>query len=688
MERSAHSIVVVSLGDPLELRHTINSIIRSVTSADLPINTSILILDETKTLKDLYIVDDYSLPVVHAPAKLSAILAPIVSIIPEGELITLGWIKGCTTVLVSSNNPIIVRPELCLRWGEKEPSIIRQPRTLNPIYTIDEPFYGSSTSMHKDTFLDATKKIQNVSASLATGEPWQQYACTIVLKTAVFSRNHLSPSLNGNIQTFKDVSAPQPFEVAPSTTYVVTDALRIISSLKNTGRSLVIKCLRTTHLQNFAKRFAPISQQRPTLLPNWLIKEWEQLHRIDNRTFPSQHLLGTLQIHNEPSQTSRVLAHGYFNLIQSLQKNKYEYVIFAPWLIRGGADKFTIEYANTISMLRPNTSVLLITTIATPSEWLGKLNPSIDHCNFGNLTRGLSEYHRHQLLRALLLTGSVRILHIINSELAYDFVANHKTWLKQRSIKVVATSFSQEVTGAGQVLGYSHTHMPKVYETTSYITTDNQTVADIWHKDYGFNMAKIRIHHLPFPLTGSFAHRQSADRNSFKILWASRLSPEKLPQLVPGIGKIIEGQNMTIDMYGSPSLGGDGAFLNDLPSNVQYLGPFDGMDTLPLHSYDAFLYTSLFDGMPNTLLEVGCMGLPIVTSAVGGIPELIEDGKTGLLVSSSEDPQAYAAALVKLRDNPKLRVQLSGDLQEKIRQTYSQEQFEKSIEGMLSDLEL
>jgi glycosyltransferase involved in cell wall biosynthesis len=66
------------------------------------------------------------------------------------------------------------------------------------------------------------------------------------------------------------------------------------------------------------------------------------------------------------------------------------------------------------------------------------------------------------------------------------------------------------------------------------------------------------------------------------------------------------------------------------------------------------------DGIPNVLMEAMSTGLPVVGTAVSGIPELIEDGRSGLLVPQ-RDEGALAAALARLldpQDGPTLRAQL------------------------------
>jgi glycosyltransferase involved in cell wall biosynthesis len=63
------------------------------------------------------------------------------------------------------------------------------------------------------------------------------------------------------------------------------------------------------------------------------------------------------------------------------------------------------------------------------------------------------------------------------------------------------------------------------------------------------------------------------------------------------------------------------------------------------------------DPLPNAALEAAAAGCCVVASAHGGLTEIFEDGKTGLLVRP-EDPDALAAALGRLADDPGLRSRL------------------------------
>jgi glycosyltransferase involved in cell wall biosynthesis len=74
-------------------------------------------------------------------------------------------------------------------------------------------------------------------------------------------------------------------------------------------------------------------------------------------------------------------------------------------------------------------------------------------------------------------------------------------------------------------------------------------------------------------------------------------------------------------------------------------------DLLP--AFDLFAQPSLWEGFGVTVLEAMAAGLPVVASRVGGIPEIVRDGETGLLVPAG-DADALAAALLRLLEDPGL----------------------------------
>lgn len=91
-------------------------------------------------------------------------------------------------------------------------------------------------------------------------------------------------------------------------------------------------------------------------------------------------------------------------------------------------------------------------------------------------------------------------------------------------------------------------------------------------------------------------------------------------------------------------------------SAIQFVGHVDNVGDY-LAAFDLFAFPSVHEGLGSTLLDAMQAGLPIVASAVDGIPELIEDGMNGLLVPP-RNPDALAGRLSELRADPRLAVSL------------------------------
>ena len=75
------------------------------------------------------------------------------------------------------------------------------------------------------------------------------------------------------------------------------------------------------------------------------------------------------------------------------------------------------------------------------------------------------------------------------------------------------------------------------------------------------------------------------------------------------------------------------------------------------------------DGIPNVLVEAMACGVPSVTTAISGIPELIEDERNGLLVAP-DDPEAVAAALIRIHTDRELAERLSRAARATVRERF------------------
>jgi len=98
------------------------------------------------------------------------------------------------------------------------------------------------------------------------------------------------------------------------------------------------------------------------------------------------------------------------------------------------------------------------------------------------------------------------------------------------------------------------------------------------------------------------------------------------------------------------------------------------MDVLVMASY-------AHEGVPQAALQALALGKPVVGTTVGGIPEVIRPGETGLL-APPQDPRALAAALRQLWEQPQLREEMGRRGRELVVQKYSLEQMAAAVEAV------
>jgi L-malate glycosyltransferase len=96
-------------------------------------------------------------------------------------------------------------------------------------------------------------------------------------------------------------------------------------------------------------------------------------------------------------------------------------------------------------------------------------------------------------------------------------------------------------------------------------------------------------------------------------------------------------------------------------------------DILSLHkAFDIFVLSSLTEGLGTSLLDAMACGKPIVATTAGGIPEVVDDGVTGLLVPP-RDPRSLADALIALLEDEGLRNRLGAAGRRMAQQRFSAE---------------
>lgn len=143
------------------------------------------------------------------------------------------------------------------------------------------------------------------------------------------------------------------------------------------------------------------------------------------------------------------------------------------------------------------------------------------------------------------------------------------------------------------------------------------------------------------------------------------------------VGKKIKGVIAGPDFGSKSELESECARLG-LDASVKFLGPRSDVPQI-LRALDVFALTSFTEGTPFAMLEAMAMGLPIVATAVGAIPELIDNN--GYLVGVIH-PEDAAAAMLELLLNPQLARRL-GERSRALSKKYDLERMLRSYERVL-----
>lgn len=185
---------------------------------------------------------------------------------------------------------------------------------------------------------------------------------------------------------------------------------------------------------------------------------------------------------------------------------------------------------------------------------------------------------------------------------------------------------------------------------------------------HGVKRRRLRVQHSPIRSCGvrhtgpspAFREQLGIDAGVFVVLTVGRLSHEKNQAL------LMRALSRALQLdHSLPLLAiivGDGPERAPLESLAAALGVSQSVrfaghqnDTGPYYrSADIFVLPSRTEGSPNVLLEAIDAGLPIVATAVGGVPEVVTHEQSALLVPSGDD-EAMAQAIVRMVRNPDLR---------------------------------
>lgn len=105
-----------------------------------------------------------------------------------------------------------------------------------------------------------------------------------------------------------------------------------------------------------------------------------------------------------------------------------------------------------------------------------------------------------------------------------------------------------------------------------------------------------------------------------------------------------------------------------------------------LAATDVLLHPTAMDAFPGVLLEASALGVPIVATAVGGIPEIVADDESGLLVQAPPTADAVAARLERLLTDAALRARMSDAARARFAHEFTAQRWAQRLRGLYDDV--
>lgn len=287
-------------------------------------------------------------------------------------------------------------------------------------------------------------------------------------------------------------------------------------------------------------------------------------------------------------------------------------------------------------------------------------------------------------LRTLLRRERPHILH------TWMFTCNLYGRVAARGLPIatLASEVAADVTKSAVRLAIDRWLAP----LTDAVYVNSSVVARFYHQRCGIPLEKLVVipNGVRVPEMARVPRAAlGVPEDAFLVCCAGRLSPEK------GFNQVIEAlvtpylraRPVELVVTGEgPSRGALEALAaaRGLAARVHLLGHREDLPGV-LKAADAFVLSSLHEGMSNVLMEAMALGLPCVTTPVGGVEELVVHGESGLVVEVSA-PDAIAAALGRLLDDPALARRLGAAARERMAREFSIEANVRRFEALYGAL--
>lgn len=204
-------------------------------------------------------------------------------------------------------------------------------------------------------------------------------------------------------------------------------------------------------------------------------------------------------------------------------------------------------------------------------------------------------------------------------------------------------------------------------------------LSDRWERKLQGMAPEARIRVLPNPvdtslLAGVSAGRPEVPADGGRALFLGSFTQRKgIYDLMEAVARVATARPaFVLDLGGDREVDEVQKLVaaREIGDNVSFMGWVRGEKKAEaFHRAHIFILPSYNEGLPIAVLEAFAAGLPVVTTPVGGIPEVVEDGVNGLLVEPG-DVGALSAAVIRLLEDADLRAKMSAANLELVRASH------------------
>ena len=380
------------------------------------------------------------------------------------------------------------------------------------------------------------------------------------------------------------------------------------------------------------------------VVPDWVCAELAELALIEPELTPTPAFVKRFHVYRPPMVMGAAKVYAQCRrMVDALQPDM---ILLVPWLVKGGADLGALHHAEAAT--RAGYKVLLVATENAESPWASRVPEGAAFLEFGRLSHGLPAEQRMAVFARVMLDTPARVVHVINSQLGWEVVKRHGRSLTALGMRIFASAFSDGRDENGIMWSYPRFYFADCWKYLSGVMCDSRWYPNDLIRQYGVPARKL--HTVYFPLVTDRAPLYHACDGA-PVLWASRITESKRPDLLIEIARKMPDVQFEVFGYATKAERHFEDALRAIP-NIRLCGAYDSLEEIVAKGvYSTFLYTSSWDGLPNVLLEATAAGLPVVASAICGVPEFITP-QSGYPVFALDDAEAYVTTLREALDAP------------------------------------